>query len=106
MRFFISLTVRSTTTVRMVRNWRRMVALWQFCMIVIAIIRIIFKFDKQTLLYPQMIEEKFSCSNISSILNGLLAYKFKINQGLWMFNAIVQQNSIYSSESYSSSYSS
>ena len=81
-------------------------ALWQFCMIVIAIIRIIFKFDKQTLLYPQMIEEKFSCSNISSILNGLLAYKFKINQGLWMFNAIVQQNSIYSSESYSSSYSS
>ena len=106
MRFFISLTVRSTTTVRMVRNWRRMVALWQFCMIVIAIIRIIFKFDKQTLLYPQMIEDIFSCSNISSILNDVLAYKFKINQGLWKFNIIVQQNSIYSSESYSSYYSS
>ncbi len=106
MRFFISLTVRSTTTVRMVRNWRSRVALWQFCMIVIAIIRIIFKFDKQTLLYLQTIEDIFSSSNISSILNGLLAYKFKINQGLFKFNAIVQQNSIYSSESYSSSYSS
>ena len=106
MRFFISLTVRSTTTVRMVRNWRRRVALWQFCMIVIAIIRIIFKFDKQTLLYPQMIEDIFSCSNISSILNCLLAYKFKINQGLWKLSANVQQNSIYSSESYSPYYSS
>jgi hypothetical protein len=43
-RFFISLTVSNTTTVRMVRNWRRIVARWQFCIIVIAIIRIIFKF--------------------------------------------------------------